>query len=68
MLIGIAFGYIGNIDAGAVHIELPAMIDTAKPAILVASKEQGGASVWAVGVENANVAIGVSKAHQVFTQ
>ena len=48
----------------AVAVELPAMIDTAQAAILIAAKKQVRAPVRTAGVEHAELAFGVAERHQ----
>src|SRR5579864_8094322 len=54
-------GLVRHVDARAIHVELPAVIDAAQAALLVASPEEIGTTVWAVLFEQANLAIGVAE-------
>ena len=56
---------VGHLHADAVHVVLPAVVDAAQPALLVASKEEGRQLVRAERVEDANLALGVAEGHQV---
>jgi hypothetical protein len=51
-----------------VHVELPAVIDTAQAALLVAAEEQPRPAVRAAGVNDADLAIRVAEGHEVFTE
>ena len=58
----------GNIDALAIHIEFPAVIDAAQSTLLVAPEIQLGAPMRAVRIEHADAVVAVSERHQVFPQ
>ena len=54
----VALGGFGrHVDAVAVDIKFPAMIDTANAALLVASEVEGGAAVRAVSLDDRDFVI-----------
>ena len=59
---------VRQIDAIAVHVELPAVIDAADAALLIAAPEQVGAPVRAVGIQNAHAAVAVAERNQIFAK
>src|SRR5262249_29884326 len=59
---------VGHIDARAVHVELPAVVDAAQAAFLVACPEQVRPAVRAILFEQANLAVGVAEGNQVLTE
>ena len=61
MLHRIAIGRVRHIDAVAVDVELPAVIDAAQPALLVAAPEQVGAAMRAIRVKQPELAVGGAK-------
>jgi hypothetical protein len=65
----VAFGGFGrHLDAVAVDIEFPAMIDAANAALLVAPEVERGAAVRAVRLDDANFVIGVAKGDQILAE
>ena len=62
------FRLVHHVDTAAGDVELPAVIDAAQPALLVASEEERDAPVRAELVEESDAAVRVSKRHQVFAQ
>ena len=52
----------------AVDVDLPAVIEAAQPAFLVAAEHKRGAAVRAVLVEHAEPAVAVAKRHQVLAE
>jgi hypothetical protein len=60
--------FVHLVDTVAVHIELPSVIDTTKPAFLVATQEQGSESVRAIFVQNPNIAIGVTEPDEILAK
>ena len=67
-LIRSPFGRIGQIDAIAINVELPTVIDTAEAALLIAAPEQVRAPVRAVGIQNADAAMTVPERNQIFAK
>ena len=63
-----ACGLGGHVDAIAVSVEFPAVIDAAHAAFLVAAKEHRRAAVRAIGIHKADVAVAVTECDQVFAQ
>jgi hypothetical protein len=61
-------GFIRHIDAGAVHSELPAVVHAAKAGFLVPSKEQRGATMWAVVLDQADLAVAVAEGDELLAQ
>src|SRR5438270_179876 len=61
-------GFIRHVDAGAIGGELPAVVDASEALLLVATEEQGGASVRAVVLDQADRSIGSPKADQIFAE
>ena len=57
-----------HLDHVAFDVELPAVIEAAQPAFLVAADHQRGAPVRAILVEHAEAAVGVAKHDQVLAQ
>ncbi len=60
-----AGGDIGQVHRLALHIELPAMVDAAQAAFLVPAKEQIGAAMGAMGLQQAQAALGVAEGDQL---
>ena len=60
--------HVGHFDAAAVDVELPAVVDAAQAAILVAAEEQAGAAVRAAVVHDAHAAGAVAKGDQPLAQ
>ena len=58
----------GHVQAIAVHIVLPAVIDTTDAALFVAAKEERGAAVRAAVIHDADAARGVAKGDQLFAK
>src|SRR4029077_5925559 len=56
------------VDAAAGDVELPAVIDAAQPAFLVAAEEQRGAAVRAIFVQEPDPPLTVAKGDEVFAQ
>ena len=65
---GALAGLGGHVDRIAVHIELPAVIEAAQPAFLVAAKGQRGLAVGAEFVEHAHAPIGIAEGHEILAQ
>src|SRR5262249_58775345 len=59
---------VHHVDAAAADVELPAVVDAAQPALLVAAEEERGAPVRAILVEQAHPALGIAEGHQVLAQ
>ena len=59
---------VRHLHAIAVHIELPAVIDAAQAAVLIAAEIERGAPVGAFLVENADPAARVPEGHEVLAQ
>ena len=57
-----------HVDAGAVAIELPAVIDAAQSAFFVAAEEHRRAPVRAEGIDQADLALRVAKRDQVLAE
>jgi len=65
----VAFGGFGrHVDAVAVDVEFPAVIDTANAALLVASEVERGAAVGAVRLDDPDFVIRVAKGDQILTE
>ena len=60
--------HVRHVEAVAVHVELPAVIDAAEAVIFVAPIEQGGAAVRAAMVEHAEPAARVAEGDQGLAQ
>ena len=56
------------LDAIAVHVELPAVINAAQAGFLVAPEPQGGAAVRAELVDEPNASLAVAKADELFAK
>ena len=59
---------VQHVDAVAVDVELPAVIDAAQPAFLVAPEEQRGAAMRAVFVDQTDAALAVAERHEVLAE
>ena len=69
LVLEVALGGLGgHVDAVAVHVELPAVVDAAQPGLLVAAEEEAGATVRAVVVDDAHDAIGVAECDELLAQ
>ena len=58
--------HVRQVDALAVHVVLPAVIDAADTAVFVAAEEQVGAAVRAVRLDQSDPAFRVAKGDQIF--
>ena len=63
-----ALRLVHHVHAAAVDVELPAVVDAAQPALLVAAEEERGAAVRAELVEQPDPALRVAEGHQVLAQ
>ena len=57
-----------HVDAGAVAVELPAVIDAAQPALFVAAEEHRRAAMRTVRGDEADDAVRIAKRDQVFAE
>ena len=65
----ILFGrQVRHIEAIALGVELPAVIDAAQPALLVAPEEQRGAAMGAAVVQDADRSAAVAERDQLFAE
>ena len=64
----VLFRLVHHVGAGAGDVELPAVIDAAQAAFLVAPEVQRGAAVRAEFVEQADAAFAVAESDQVLAQ
>ena len=60
--------FVHHVQAIAVHVELPAVINAAQATSLVAAEEKGSQSVGAVLVQQSHLAIGVPEGDQILAQ
>ena len=68
-VLGVEVGIGGrHVDAGAVDVELPAVIDAADAAFLVAAEPEIGAAMRAVLVDDADPAAAVAEGQQFLAQ
>ena len=58
-------GLAGQVDAVAMHVELPPVIDTAQAALLVSAVEERGATMGTECFDEADLTVGVPKRDQV---
>ncbi len=58
--------YVRQVDRLAGHVELPAVIDAAQPAFLVAAVEHVRAAMRAADVDEADASLGVAEGDQLF--
>src|SRR6266851_4896389 len=65
---GQLLGLVHHLDALALDVELPPVVDAAEPALLVAAEEQGGLPVRAALGEEPDAAVGVAEGHQLLAQ
>jgi hypothetical protein len=64
-----AFGRLRrHLNDVALHVDFPAVIETAQSALLVAAKRQRHAAMRAVFVEHAQAALGVAEHDEVFAE
>src|SRR6185437_12193004 len=61
----LAIRFRRDVDALATHVEFPAVIDAAQPALLVAAVEQRRLPMRAIGLDQADLAVGVAKGDQM---
>src|SRR5712692_4573967 len=59
---------VHHVHAPAVHVELPAVVDAAEPAVLVPAQEEGGLPVRAPLVEQSDAAPRIAEGHQLLAQ
>jgi hypothetical protein len=64
----LVLGHVRHVEAIAGNVELPAMIDAAQPALLVAAEEQRGAAVRAAMVDHADAAGAVAEGQKLLAQ
>src|SRR5712691_3849500 len=58
----------GHVYAGALGVELPAVVDAAQATLFVSAEKERRAAVRTEGADDANLAVGVAERDQVFTQ
>jgi hypothetical protein len=68
VLEGELFGLVHHVHAAAGHVELPAVVDAAQAAFLVAPEEQGCAPMGAELLEEPDAALGVAEGHEILAQ
>jgi hypothetical protein len=68
VLEGRVAGFSRHIDAVAVHVELPAVIDATQPTFFIATKEHPRPAMWAERINDADRTMAVAEGHQVFTE
>src|SRR5262249_23911591 len=69
LLLVVALGrHVRHLQASPAGVELPAVIDAAQPALLVASEEERRPAVRAVRGQQPHAALGVANGQQVFAQ
>ena len=59
--------HVRHIDAASFHVVLPAVVDAAQAAVLVAAEEEVGAAVRAAGLDQADTAIARAEGDQVLS-
>jgi hypothetical protein len=65
----VAFGRLGrHVDAVAVDVEFPAMVDAANAALLIATEVKRGAAVRTVSLDDADFVVGVAKGDQILAE
>ena len=64
----LVWGHVGHVQAIAVHVVFPAVIDTTNSALFIAAKEERGAAVRAAVIHDADAARGVAKRDQLFAK
>src|SRR5262245_561193 len=60
--------HVRKLDAPAVHVVLPAVIDAAQPALFVAAEEQVRAAVRALGLDQAHAALRIAERDQLLAE
>src|SRR5437867_351596 len=69
LLFEMAIGRFGRrLHDAAVHVIFPTVVDAAKSALFIAPVEEGGATVGAGLLEQADAAVGIPKSHQPLAQ
>jgi hypothetical protein len=68
VLEGRVAGFSRHIDAVAVHVELPAVIDATQPTFFIATKEHPRPAMWAERIDDTDRTMAVAEGHQVFTE
>jgi len=58
----------GHVDAGAVLVELPTVIDAAQPALFVAAEKHRRAAVRAERIDQTHVTVAIAKCDEVFAE
>src|SRR6185437_5797846 len=58
----------GHIDALARGVELPAVVDAAETAFLVATEVQRRATMWAERVDDADLTVGIAESDEVLAE
>ena len=64
----VAFGRVRHVDALAVDVELPAVVDAAQAVLVVAAEEHRRAAVRAVRIDQADAAVGVTEGDEVLVE
>ena len=72
---GLDFGFevglrrlVRHVDAVAVDVELPAVVDAAQAGFFIAAEEQRRAPMRAVALDQAGLAVGVAEADQLLAE
>src|SRR5262249_48746443 len=68
VLEGALLRLIGHVDAAPGHVELPAVIGAAKPALFVASEKQRGATMRAIHRQEPDLPARVAEGNQVLAE
>src|SRR4029450_139522 len=61
-------GLAGHVHAAPGHVELPAVVRAAEPALLVSPEEEGGAAMRTVRREHAHAPFGVAEGDEILAE
>src|SRR2546428_11524164 len=64
----LSFDAVRQVNALAVHVELPAVVDAAQTVFFVSAKEERRATMRAISIETTDTAIRVAKGNQLLAQ
>src|SRR5207248_122594 len=60
--------FIGHINAVTGGVKLPSVVHTAQAVFLVPAEEQGSSTMWAVVLDQSDVAAGVAEGNELFAE
>ncbi len=68
MLESLILRHIGQIDAIAVYVELPAMVGTAQSALLIATEKEPDQFMWAISPDDTESPVRIAECNEIFAQ